>query len=307
MPVLEPKTQLFMFNERIKTKINKKMAKKNSKHKIANRRHPLTTHNIVSKVLFLWMYSFLNFTQKVCLKQEHHYALPKFDRVNFHKERVKRGLNRKRTIVGMILSEYYGKLVEFSLVGILCAVLSLYSGELLRQTSVILKEGKFNEIKVIKHLGLLFFYNMALSSLSTFISTMYQFRSNRLSLAIRSSILSLLLEKLLRLPNVSIPMTKIDPSYRPVEGEPIETQTVDGLLSNLFQIDLKRVRTVIYQLNQIIANSFVVILGYGFLINLMGLKMGSYIMFFFLSLNGLYCVSFYLKQKYVKKLLQKKD
>lgn len=60
-------------------------------------------------------------------------------------------------------------------------------------------------------------------------------------------------------------------------------------------------------MNQIIANSFVVVLGYGFLVNLIGLKMGSYIMAIFLSLNMMYCVSFYLKQKYVKKLLQKKD
>lgn len=75
---------------------------------------------------------------------------------------------------------------------------------------------------------------MVLSSISKFLNTLYMFRSNRLSLAIRSSILSILLEKLLRLPNVAIPMTKIDPKYKPVLGQTEETQTIDGLLSNLF-------------------------------------------------------------------------
>jgi hypothetical protein len=72
------------------------------------------------------------------------------------------------------------------------------------------------------------------------------FRSNRLSLAIRSSLLSIVLDKLLKLPNVAIPLSKIDPKYKPVPGKPEETQTIDGLLSNLFQIDLKRVSTTIY-------------------------------------------------------------
>ena len=148
---------------------------------------------------------------------------------------------------------------------------------------------------------------MLLNGLSKFIGTLYMFRSNRLSLAIRSALLSILLDKLLRLPNVSIPMTKIDPKYKPQKGKPIETQTVDGILNNLFQIDLKRVSTIIYQINQLISNLFVVVLGYGFLINFVGFKMGSYIMALYLALNLNYVFGFYFRQKYVKILLQKKD
>lgn len=117
--------------------------------KFAGKNHPLSKANFFSNLLFFWIRPFLNFTQKVSFKQEHHYKLPEHDKVQTHKARVKKGLEDKKTIVGMIFSQYKWKLVEFSLVGIFSAILSLVSGSILRQTSYILKDGVLNDIKVI--------------------------------------------------------------------------------------------------------------------------------------------------------------
>lgn len=189
---------------------------------IANKKNPLEKASFFSQLFFVWLSPFLNFTQKYTFSQEHHYKLPKFDKVSYHKEKVFRGFQRKSTILGMIFAEYKLQLIEFGLVAIICAVLSLLSGNILRNATTLLKEGKLNDMKDIKKLGSYFFGNMILTTISKLIATLYAFRSNRLSLAIRSALLSILLDKLLRLPKGAIPMNKIDPKYKPKTGEKIE-------------------------------------------------------------------------------------
>ena len=82
---------------------------------------------------------------------------------------MQRGLYRKKTIMGMIFSEYKGKIFEFSFVGIVVACVFLVAGNLLRKTSDILKNGKLNEISVIKELGAYFIANMLLKAIGKFI------------------------------------------------------------------------------------------------------------------------------------------
>ena len=186
--------------------------------KFSNRPNPLSKAGFLSSLLFSWIKPFLNFTLEVVFKQEHHYKLPQYDKVNTHIEKVSRGLRNKRTIIGMIFSEYKAKLIEFSIIAILSASLSLLSGQLLKNTFMILKEGKLDDHTVIRKLAIYFSINMILSSISKFLSTLYIFRSNRLSQAIRSSIFNLMLEKVLKLSVVSIPLSKIDPNYKAEQG-----------------------------------------------------------------------------------------
>lgn len=126
-------------------------------------------------------------------------------------------------------------------------------------------------------------------------------------MAIRSALIVLLLEKVLRLPQRKIPLSQIDPGYKHIPGTPEEAQSIDGYLSNLYQIDLKRVSSTIYQINSLISSSFMIVLGYAFMVQIAGIKMASALMLSFACVCLLYLVGFVLRNRQFKKLLQKKD
>lgn len=60
-------------------------------------------------------------------------------------------------------------------------------------------------------------------------------------------------------------------------------------------------------MNQFISNIFLVVLGYGFLVNLVGFKMGTYIILIHFGISLNYFFGFYFRRRFVKKLLRKKD
>jgi len=252
--------------------------------------HPLQTAGFFSNIGFSWLWELLWVSRVNPWTQEMHYPLPKLDRVENHKPALQKQFEKSKGLFTSIMKVYSGSfffLIFATLVlrGIVMSTATFTSSALRIISSKV-------DITIPENFEqmIYFFATIAFLTPVTAIFTEYfRFLANRLSLGIRAAIYSMLQDKIMKFSIMN------------------SNRFSEGYITNLIQVDAPLVADLVSNLFYIIDGSSQFLIGFLFMIQFASIKLTVIMMAIFLTLNIIYLVSYYFKNKVMAKLLAAKD
>ena len=198
------------------------------------RPNPLTKTWFLPKILFFWVTPVVNKSMKSPWTQEMNYDLPKFDRVKTHKERIVKHYAETKSLLKAILLAFKKETFTIMIAQFILSVLTNYG---LSLTSSALKEIStlplYDNIKNFQTVGLKLILGTLIGLASRIGGTNFGFLSQRVSLAVRSSLFSIMQDKIM--------------GFSTLNSSTIS----QGLIADLIQVD------IVY-LNQLYFNIFLI-------------------------------------------------
>ena len=234
------------------------------------RPHPLKTQNILLKMMFHWCTEVI----RICSSndgrrwtQKSNYDLPEFDKVNTHKAKLLHNYRNHSNLLWTIMSTYKTQTFVLICFQVLIWVITSYctkinSEALSKLTSLPMYQNK----KALTEVGGELLFGVLLTLFYKVLSSYLQFYSMRLSIAIRSTLFSILQEKIMKF-NV-LNSSEISP----------------GLITDLIQIDVVFLNNLYFKVFNILGNIVGVVIGFGFFWYYLGVRLiGFYLLQFLIS------------------------
>ena len=258
--------------------------------KTRSRVHPLETANFVSKLFIWWISEVIKISKRTPWQQNMHYDLPEKEEVTKLTSKFFRIFAQKKDLSGTIWALYKSYFIEVILVML---VLPIYTFSSAVFTSDVISSIK-NKIDlrdpaklraIILELLLIAFITVSTQIIQNF----YIFRVNRFSLRIRSAVLAKLQDKIMRFSTLN------------------STYFTEGNITNLLQVDCKRLTTFFEDFLLTVQSLFATIVG----ITYMSFILGFVPTMFFVSppLAGIfvYVCCYYFRDRFTRSMLFFKD
>ena len=174
----------------------KNLATKGAKPR--TRKHPLTSSNPFSKVLGTWLSETLKISKNHPWKQSMHYKLPERDTVNAQTLHISHRLRTDRGLFLAITNVYRVQIIEYIALGITSALiyyLVIYSAS--KGVSYIQNE-EIGDPETLKKTIFCFFVTSLAVVLRNLLVSYYRFKTLRMSLLLRSTLICVIYQKILK-------------------------------------------------------------------------------------------------------------
>ena len=252
--------------------------------------HPLTKSWFLARALFLWCNDSVNTSKATPWTQEMNYELTEFDRISSHKDRLTHNYRKYNKLLIAILMTYKK---ETLILVISQMILSFFKNFAIKVVS-----DSFESISVLplyknpKNLKTVAFKLLGgslLVSLAYIADQNFEFATRRISLAVRSSLFSIMQDKIMR--------------YSTLNSEEIS----QGFIADLIQVDIVFLNEMYYIIYSIFGASVGFITSLGFMVYFLGVSQTFIFIPSFGLLLGIYHLNFALQAYIRKHYLQAKD
>ena len=252
--------------------------------------HPLSKNNIFISFLFLWPWSMIRRCSETQWQQSMHWDLPKIDQSGFKKTLFAETFQKKKKIVNTLLLLYKGSLLEFVvftfLISIFTFSLTLFSRSVMNKFK---EKVDLHNMEVLSGVVLSLSAIAGINTVSGLFNNFYIFKANRISLAIRSTLLALIQEKIHRFSVLN------------------STKFSEGNITNLMQVDVKRIAQMVSTVLQLIINFNLVIVGIAYMIYVTSWRPTFWVFGTLVLFDMSYLLVYYFKIKFTKRLMSAKD
>ena len=271
--------------------------------------NPISTNNIFTHLLFGWINSPLKQAQKIAWTQDMHYNLDSADQVEEQKRAFKKNFTRTGSIYKAIALTYKWIILELAVVCLSMAVLefvvvnfSKKGMEILQKSPDVTEQGTF--------ILLVFNFVMAAltSTFSSLISPYYGFKTDRLSLRVRSILMSLAQEKTMSVNFLNY--QKNESSEGSKDGKKLkdsEFSLSEGTVSNIFQVDIPRVETLISSCYGLASSSITVVTAAYYTVTVVGFHLVRFFLTCYFIFNMLYVLIYVFNVVFLRRFLEAKD
>ena len=217
-----------------------------------------------------------------------HYSLPEYDSLQNHKPTLSQRVNKG--VLKAILFTYKYRFLEYFIATVVCAVLkssaSIFTS---RSMDTISSGANIRDPQIFQTLCINFALIAAMNTSSSILSTFFAFRLKRVSIGIRSSLYSILQDRII--------------ASNLLNSE----KFTEGFLTNLIQIDAVEVSNLIEHISDLIDTVVNSIIACLYMAYLVGWKLLIMSMVVYQVSNLLFVFAYWLKYQFVKKYLQAKD
>lgn len=256
----------------------------------SSKEHPLESAGFFSRWYFTWIKEVLSISSMVPWEQDMHYDLTSYDSVPHHKSQIEQGLKKYKSIMKMILHVYKWELIQYCIASVVMTTLNFSSSFFIGNVIHIIQTNKeFTSEKITKDLILNFGSLACVITVSALIQSYYKFKANRLSFAIRCSLLAIAQDKVM---NFSVLNS---------------SKITEGQITNFFQVDINRASSLLLIVAIILSGISTSILGFSYLWFLMDGEIVWVLFGGFMFLFTLNLTTYYFRAKFTKQTLTKKD
>ena len=184
-------------------------------------KNPLTTEGFLPRSLFLWCNDCINTCKETPWTQEMNYDLPEFDKLSFHKERLAQNLRRHKKLLSAILVSYKKETLVLIFSQILLSLFNNYAIKVVSDSfDSVSKLSLYKNPENLKHVAFKLLGGSLLVCLANIINQNFLFYSRRISLGVRSSLFSIMQDKILRFSTLN------------------SDNLTDGFIADLIQVDI---------------------------------------------------------------------
>ena len=279
----------------------------------AARPNPISSKNIFTQFLFGWIRIPLRQAQKSSWSQDMHLDLDSADQVQKQKKAFKANFSRTGSVYKTIALTYKWIILELAVVCLSVAVLefivvnfSKKGMEILQKSQDVTERGTF--------LLLVFNFVMAAltSTFSSLISPYYSFKTDRLSLRVRSILMSMAQEKTMSAKFLNFQKNESSPEGSKKAKKSKETRDADfslteGTVSNIFQVDIPRIETLISSCYSLTSSSITVITATYYTVTVVGFDLVRFFLTSYFIFNMLYVFIYLANVIFLKRFLEAKD
>ena len=257
---------------------------------IRNKENPLSKASFIPRSLFLWCNDCINSSKERPWTQEMNYDLPDFDKLSHHKERLEQNLNKYKKLLPAILMSYKKETMILVIGQILLSVYKNYAIKVVSDSyeSMSVLE-LYNNAENLKTVILKLFGGSLMVALGVVVDENIQFYSRRISLGARSSLFSIMQDKIMR--------------FSTLNSEKI----TDGFIADLIQVDIVFLKEMYFNLNLIFGALVGLVTSLSFMVIFLGFWQTVIFLVFLAILLSLYHFC-YAMQAYIRKhYLEAKD
>ena len=262
------------------------MPKQNPKAKI----HPLTKTTLPGRLFFRWAKECINVSKRTPWSQEMHYDLPEEANVNKFKDKFSENISKTKDLAKTIWSLFKCQLIEFFVSAILIATYfftaTLISEQLISEMG---KNPDIHELEELKWLIAMFALMALINSSSLIVKRFYFYKAQKLSLMIRNCVLAAVQKK-------TMIFSSLNSNY-----------FSEGNITNLLQVDVKRMDELIAQLFTVIQSGSILLIGVFFQAYLAGVVVTFWIMGTYTLIYLIYIICYYYRSKFATMLMISKD
>ena len=257
---------------------------------IEQKPHPLTTMWFLPRIFFFWCNDIIKTCRKTPWTQEMNYKLPEYEKVSNHKHKILANYNRKKNLVTSILSTYKQETLFIMIAVLINNIVSAYGTKYMATAIKSLSSLSFyHNFDNVKTVAIKLLLGSLINIGTTIAQLNFQLYARRVSLAVRSSLFSIMQDKIM-------------------EFSTLNSNTVtQGFITDLIQVDVVFLNQMYYQLYQI----FGAIVGTGTYLVFMAILVGFYQTLILLGILLVLLVLFYIAYQlgaYIrKKYLEAKD
>jgi ABC-type multidrug transport system fused ATPase/permease subunit len=252
--------------------------------------HPITKAMLFGRIFFRWVKEVVQVSAKNPWEQDMHYDMPEKDSVDTYKHKFASSIEKTGDIWATVRDLFKWQLREFY-IGALILSAYFFSGTLISEqiVSEMATNPDLHELKEL-HWFIYMFLGMAfINSSSLIMRRFYLFKAQRLSLVIRACVLWVVQSKTMR-------FSALNSEY-----------FSEGNITNLLQVDVKRMAEFIAQLFIVIQAGSLVLMGIVFQVYLAGWRLTVVIMGTYVGIYMIYLFLYYFRSKYAKELMYFKD
>ena len=262
----------------------------NRKSQDRGRPHPIDKMWFLPKTLFMWCNEIVKISRKTVWTQEMNYTLPKYDKVDTHKDSIINQYEKRGNLLYAIMGTFWREtLVIIVAQFILSFVLSFgtaQTSDALKSISTLPLSNNFENVKKVAQ-------KMVIGSLLGIIAQIgasnFEFYSRRVSLVIRSSLFSIMQDKIMK--------------FSCLNSDTI----TQGFIADLTQVDVVFLNQIYYNIYQIFGSVVGLITSLGFLIYYLGFYLTLMYFGVLIGLLFIYYVCYSLEAFFTKKYLEAKD
>ena len=250
-----------------------------------------TKPSLLSRVAFRWITPIVTQARSGALQSSSIPPLSEKDTTSTVITKLKRSYKpSKHTLLTSILKSYIWLIAELFVAGVVYGIL-IYSDTFIKSSA--LKEIKAGEnvksIQIMVKLIFLFTTLSIMETLRAILIAFYEYKSRKASLHLRASLLGMLHQKALKF------NLKTSKEY------------TEGMISNLYQVDIQRASTFLYEVMKFLNNSILAIMALAYLVHMTGYDIIAIGLAVYILANVGYALIFYLINRINLLLLEAKD
>ena len=250
--------------------------------------HPILRTGLYGQMVFNWVKELHWVTRRNCWEQDMNYDLPEYDKVTSHKPKMVKAFKKTHCIFRSMIRAYFFQFIMLITAATGVQIVS-FSTAYFTQKVVKLTDQKHITDDIKQRIAVCYLY-MAVYNLSHEIGGHYfAFLAQRISLAIRSSILSMIQDKIMKFSTLN------------------SRKFTEGNLTNLIQVDSTKITDFFYELFEFSRCSSAAIVGIVYLAILTDGYVALLGLFIFFILNIPYTFVMNYKLKVQKNYLYEKD
>ena len=275
--------------------------------------NPISNKNIFTHLFFGWLSSPLKTAQKTIWRQDMHFDLDSSDQVEKQKKAFKRNFRRTGSIYKTIGLTYKWLILELAVVCVSMAVLDFVVINFSKKGMEIMqKSPDVTERDTFALLVFNFVMAALTSTLSGLLLPYYNFKTDRLSLRVRSILMSLTQEKTMSVNFLNF-QKKNDQgqaegtkrgSTKPKKGEFCLSE---GTVSNIFQVDIPRIEALITSCYTLGSSSIMVITAAYYTVTVVGFQLVRFFLTCYIAFNLLYVLIYVFNIVFLRRFLEAKD
>ena len=254
------------------------------------RPHPLEKICFIPRIFFFWAYEMIRTCKTTAWTQEMNYRLPKYDQVADHKSRILANYQKTKNMLSSIIRAFWKETLTIVLVQFMISFVSNFGIAQVTEAFKLLSTLPLSHNwPNVKRVGLKIMEGSIITIFSTMGSLNFGFYSQRVSLAVRSSLFSIMQDKIL--------------SFSTLNSETIS----QGFIADLIQIDVVFLNSLYFTLFLIFGSIVNLFTSLGFLIYYLGLYQTLIYFGILIGLLLIYYACFKLEAWIRKKYLEAKD
>ena len=254
------------------------------------RPHPINKMWFLPKIFFFWCHEIVKTCKKTAWTQEMNYKLPDYDKVITHKDNIIKQYPKSKNLFFAIMRAFWKETLVIIVAQFAISFVSNYGIALMSSALKLIAElPLYHNFDNVVKVGSKIIEASLLSLISIMGTLNFQFYSQRVSLAVRSSLFSIMQDKIM--------------SFSCLNSETI----TQGFIADLIQIDVVYLNQLYYKMFLIFGSVVGLFTSLGFLIYYLGFYQTLIYFGILMTLLLIYYLSYTLEAWIRKKYLEAKD
>ena len=254
------------------------------------RPHPIDKMWFLPKILFIWCNEIVKISRKTPWTQEMNYDLPEYDKVASHKSSIVDLYEKHENLLYAIMGTFWKETLVIIVAQFILSFLINYGASLNSDALKMISElPLYQNIDNITAARLIVIEGSIIGVVSDTGNYNFEFYSRRVSLAVRSSLFSIMQDKIM--------------GFSTLNSETI----TQGFIADLIQVDIVFLNQIYYNIFQIFGSVVGLITSLGFVVYYLGFKQTILYFGVLMGLLFIYYLCYSLEAFFTKKYLEAKD